>query len=224
MNTRLLLASVLALALAATACGNDKPAQSPESAGGVTETSSTKEDMPAPPSKDVEASAAPVTDTTATAAAPSAGGVIKLAALKVVPAKKGKDKVVELKEDGTVSIDGKVAAKIKGDEVTSAGGTSMLTVGVDGSLVGNGVKPGFKFEGDDLVLENGAKISVAEDGTIASVRDGKTEKLAKVDGSTSAKRASLALTVLYVTLPASVTAAPKKAPVGGAAVPAAKTK
>lgn len=215
MKSRILLASALVLSLSAAACGNDQPAKSPEGPAAVTETSSTKEDMPPPPAKEANTeaptAAAPV-DTAA--AAPTAGGVIKLAAIKVAPVKKGKDKAVELKDDGTVSIDGKPAAKIKGDEVTSTGGTSMLTVGVDGSLVGNGVKPGFKFEGDDLVTEGGAKFSVGDDGVISVTKDGKTEKLTKVDNGASAKRAALVVTVLYMTIPNNYTAVAKKAPGG----------
>lgn len=206
-----LLASALLLSLAVAACGGDQqPAKSPDGNAGITETSSTKEDLPPAPAKEGDPAAAPVAETAAPAA-PTAGGVIKLAALKVTPAKKGKDKAVELKEDGTVSIDGKPAAKIKGDQVDSTGGTSMLTVGVDGSLVGNGVKPGFKFEGDDLVTASGAKISVGEDGTITSTKDGKSETLAKTEGGASAKRAALVVTVLYLTLPATLTTDASKA-------------
>ncbi|HVH48241.1 MAG TPA: hypothetical protein VM925_38170 [Labilithrix sp.] len=219
MKTRILLASALVLSLAAAACGESKPAKSPDNAG-ITETSSTKEDMPAPPAKEADAPATPVTDH---AAAPTAGGVIKLAALKVTPAKKGKDKAVELKEDGTVTIDGKPAAKIKGDQVDSSGGTSMLTVGVDGSLVGNGVKPGYKFDGDDLVTEGGAKLSVGDDGTITITKDGKSETLAKAEGGASAKRAALIVTVLWLTVPASVATDSGKATTN-ATKPAAATK
>jgi hypothetical protein len=213
MKNRILLASTFALSFVAAACGGEKqPAHSPDSVAGVTETSSTKEDMPPPPAKEVEAAAAPTPETASqAAAAPTAGGVIKLAAVKVTPAKKGKDKAVELKEDGSVTIGGKPAAKIKGDEVTSSGGTSMLTVGVDGSLVGNGVKPGFKFEGDDLVTEGGAKLSVADDGTVTVTKDGKSETIAKTDNGASAKRAALIATVLWLTLPPSVNAPAKKA-------------
>jgi hypothetical protein len=210
MKTRLFLASALVLSLAAPACGGDKkPAESPESNAGITETSA-KEDMPPPPPKDGDVPAAAPAETKAEAPG-VAGGVIKLAAMKVAPIKKGKDKPVELKEDGTVSIDGKPAAKIKGDSVDSTGGTSMLTVGIDGSLVGNGVNPGYKFEGDELVHENGTKLTVADDGTINATHDGKTEAIAKAEGGASAKRAALIATVLWMTVP-SPAAAGKAAP------------
>ncbi|MBX3207533.1 MAG: hypothetical protein KF764_20965 [Labilithrix sp.] len=204
MKTRLFLASALVLSLTAAACGGDKkPAESPESNAGITETSA-KEDMPPPPAKEGDAPAAPAAEEGAGAA----GGVIKLAAMKIAPVKKGsKDKAIELKDDGSVSIDGKPAATIKGDSVDSSGGTSMLTVGVDGSLVGNGVKPGYKFEGDELVAENGARLAVGDDGTISVTRDGKSEPLAKAEGgAATAKRAALIAVVLWMTVPASAPA------------------
>lgn len=209
MKTRLFLASALVLSLAATACGGgSKPAEAPESNAGITETSA-KEDMPPPPANESDAPAAPATDTAAKNAGP-AGGVIKLAAMKLTPVKKGsKDKPVELKADGSVTIDGKPAATIKGDSVDSSGGTSMLTVGIDGSLVGNGVQPGYKFEGDELVNENGTKLSVDDEGTISVTKDGKSEPLVKAEGGAASKRAALVATVLWMTVPS---ATPAKAP------------
>lgn len=198
MRTRLLdSALVLSLCLAAAACGADKkPAAAPETNAALDEASAT-EDMPPPPSKEAAPAAEPAVEGPG-----AAGGVIKLAAMKIAPLKKGKDKPVELKADGSVAIDGKPAATIKGDSVDSSGGTSMLTVGVDGSLVGNGVNPGYKFDGDDLVHESGLKLSVGDDGKINVTRDGKTEAIATVEGdAASAKRAALIATVLWMTVP-----------------------
>lgn len=221
MNTRLFLTGLVALSLFAAACGGDKkPASSPES---ITETSSTKEDMPPPPATEGSAPAEPKAEPKAEGPG-AAGGVIKVVAMKITPAKKGKDKAVELKDDGTVTIDGKPAAKMKGDSVDSSGGTSMVTVGVDGSLVGNGVKNGYKFDGDDLVHESGVKLSVADDGTINVTKDGKTEALAKTDGKgASAKRAALIAAVLWMTIPSGGGAAAKPA-AGGKAVAGPKKK
>src|SRR5262249_36213108 len=106
-------------------------------------------------------------------------------------------------------IDGKPAAKMKGDQVDSVGGTSMLTIGVDGSLVGNGVKPGYKFEGDDLSGENGLKLTVGDDGTITATKDGKSEEVGKAEGGSSAKRAALVCAVLWMNVPANPGADPK---------------
>jgi hypothetical protein len=218
MKIRLFVASVVVLALAASACGGpSNPAQSPEGNAAITEASA-KEDMPPPPAKEGDAPAAPAADTKGAENTGAAGGVIKLAAMKVTPAKKGK--AVELKEDGTVVIDGKPAAKIKGDSVDSTGGTSMLTVGVDGSLVGNGVKAGFKFEGDDVVNDKGMKLSVGDDGAVTASKDSKTETIAKAEGGAASKRAALILTVLWLDVPANVGAADTtKAPGGKDAKP-----
>lgn len=205
MKNRLFLAPVFILAFAAAACGGDKkPAESPESNAGITETSATKEDMPPPPAKEGDVPAAPTE--TKTEGPGAAGGMMKLAAMKLTPVKKGKtDKAVEVKDDGSVMIDGKPAAKIKGDQVDSSGGTSMLTIGVDGSLVGNGVKPGYKFEGDELVHESGMKLSVGDDGTITASKDGKSEPVAKAEGgAATAKRAALVAAVLWMTIPTTV--------------------
>ncbi len=203
MKTRLFLASCLVLSLAAAACGGDKkPAESPESNAGITETSA-KEDMPPPPAKEGDVAAADVADAKKAEGPGAAGGMMKLAAMKLTPVKKGKtDKPVEVKEDGSVLIDGKPAAKIKGDQVDSSGGTSMLTIGVDGSLVGNGVKAGYKFEGDELVHESGMKLTVGDDGTITATKDGKSEAIVKTEGgAATAKRAALVATVLWLTIP-----------------------
>ncbi len=197
MKTRLFLTSALVIS-ALVACGGDpKEAKAPESNSGITETSA-KEDMPPPPAKEVEAPA-----TAAATSGGAAGGMLALAPIKLAPAKKTpKDKAVELQADGTITVDGKPAAKVKGDQVDSIEGTSMVTIGVDGSLVGNGVKPGSKFEGDDLVMDNGAKLSVAEDGSITSSKDGKTETVGKAEGGAAAKRTALVLAALYLTIPA----------------------
>lgn len=198
MNIRYVLASLLVVSSAVACGGTPKPAESPDIS--TTETSST-EDMPAPPEKDGDPSAAAATNAAAENAG-AAGGIIKLATFKLAPIKKGKnDPVIEVKEDGTVSVDGKNVATIKGDQVDSAGGTSMLTIGVDGSLVGNGIKPGYKFEGDELVHENGVKLSVDDEGTVSATKDGKTEPLAKAEGGGAVKRAAIIATVLWLSVP-----------------------
>lgn len=213
------LGTSLALSLAALACGGDNPpAKAPESTAGITEQGA-KEDMPAPPTKEADATKAAddkaAADKASTEkAAPS--GMIALAAIKITP-KKGK--AVELKADGNVNVDGKPLAKIAGDQVNDVGGPTLLTVGVDGGLVGSGVKGGPKFQGDELVLENGNKLSVADDGTLNLVKaDGKTEALAKTDGGAAQKRTTLILAALWL-LPADAA----KAPAAGKAGTPAKT-
>lgn len=224
MKTRTYCASgfIFSLAIAAAACGGEKkPAESPEINAGITETSM-QEDMPPPPAKEGDV-AAPAETTEGPGAA---GGMMKLSAMKLTPVKKSKtDKPIEVKDDGSVLIDGKPAATIKGDQVDSSGGTSMLTIGVDGSLVGNGVKAGYKFEGDDLVHESGMKLSVAEDGTITASKDGKSEPVAMTEGgAATAKRAALVAAVLWMTIPTTITGDAKAKPTTNAAGADAKPK
>ena len=135
-------------------------------------------------------------------------GVIQIAAMKLVPAKKAKDdKPVELKADGTIVVDGKPFAKVAGDQVDALdGGGTLVTVGVDGSLVGQAVKPGFKFDGDDLVTDTGAKLSIGDDGTITMAKDDKAETLGRLEGGEKAKRA--ALIVIVLTMKPTATASP----------------
>jgi hypothetical protein len=183
------------------ACGGDekKGPRSPESNSGITETSA-KEDMPPPPAKTGDGA-------TATDVKPegqgAAGGMLKIAAMKVTTTKtaKGAPKPVEVKADGTIVVDGKAAAKIKGDQVDSTEGTSMVTIGVSGGLVGNGVKSGFKFEGDDLVSDDGLKVTVGEDGAITATKDGKSETFAKAEGGAAARRTALVVAVLWMNVP-----------------------
>jgi hypothetical protein len=195
----------------ALACGSDKKAKSPESNTGITETSSQPDMPPSPTKEDPSAKSAGEKDPSTTTAGP-AGGMIPLAALKVVPAKKEKpagkdksasasnaaDKPIELKADGTVLYDGKAVAKIAGDQVQDTTGNTLVTVGVDGSLVGNGVKAGMKFQGDDLVAEGGNKLSIADDGTLSATKDGKTEAIGKIEGGTTAKRAALIVVAVWM--------------------------
>jgi hypothetical protein len=141
--------------------------------------------------------------------------MLKLAPLKVTALKSGaKDKPVELKADGTVIVDGKAVAKIKGDEVDSLEGTSMVTVGVTGALVGNGVKAGLKFDGDDVVGEDGLRLTIGDDGTVTGSKDGKSEPLFKAEGGGSAKRAALVVALLWMTVPATI-GAPEPEKKGG---------
>jgi len=201
-----LLTTASLIALLTLACGSDKKAKSPESNSGITETSSQPDMPPAPTKDDPTKTAEPAKDPGATPAGP-AGGMIPLAALKVVPSAKAKpakgaapasDKPIELKADGTVIVDGKTVGKFAGDEVKDASGSTLVTIGLDGSLVGNGVKNGMKFQGDEIVAENGNKLAIAEDGTLNATREGKTEAFGKVEGGT-AKRATLILVALFIT-------------------------
>jgi hypothetical protein len=199
------LALLLSTSFVLVACGGDKkPAKDPASitaapAGG-------EADMPPadpePAAKPADGAAKP------SDGAGAAGGMLSVVDMKFVPAKKGKkDLALEVKGDGSVMVDGKLVAKIAGDEVKSDAGTTMVTVGVDGSLVGNGIDAGYKFEGDELVTSSGAKFSVGDDGTVTMTKDGKPETLGSF-GTGKAKRASLVVMALWLTTKPSAGAPP----------------
>jgi hypothetical protein len=204
------------LILATAACGGDKkPPKSADDVPAPASTEAPKEDMPAPSKDAFDPTTPPGTDTAA--ATPS--GVITVAPFKLVPAKKNA-KALELKSDGSVVADGKTVATIKGDQVNEPSGMTMVTVGIDGSLVGQNVKPGWKFSGDELANDDGSKIAVGDDGAItATKKDGKSETLGKIEGGTTAKRAALLSVLLWVSTPAA--AAPPPAAAKPAAKPAA---
>lgn len=130
------------------------------------------------------------------------GTTMKLAALRLT---RGKTEPVELKADGSIFVDGKWTAKIAGDHVEAANGTSLLTVAANGRLVGGRVEPGFLFVGDELYTDAGAKLSVRADGAVVVAKDRGIETIAKVEGGIAAKRAALVLAVLWLELPMYVT-------------------
>lgn len=191
------LTTVASIVLALTACGGEpKPASSPSDA--ELTSNAAQADMPPSPeekgSETAPAADAPKTNETETLA-------IKVVPMKVVPAKPGKnDKPVAVEADGTITVGDKKVAKISGDQVDALDGSgTLVTVSMDGSLIGQGVKPGFKFVGDELVGENGTKLAIGDDGAInATNKDGKTETLGKIEGGEKAKRAAALVTLLMV--------------------------
>lgn len=204
----LAVASLLVLSACAADRKHGRSSETP-----IAEGASDKSDMPAAPAEKT----APTTDAPAdTAAAPAKTETlaIKIAPMKLTPAKKGK--TVEVKKDGTITADGKAVAKISGDQIDALDGSgTLVTVSMDGTLVGQGVKPGFKLDGDKLVSDKGAEVTVGDDGNVTSTKDGKSETLAKVEGAADAKRTAVLVTTVLVAKPsdaATATAAPAKAP------------
>lgn len=206
MRTAQLVSAAVLVVLAA--CGGEKkPAQAPDPIVGA---NAAQADMPPAPA-DKSSEAPPSEQPKAAADAQTLS--IKFAPMKLVPAKPGKnDKPVELKADGAITVGGKTIAKISGDQVDAADGSgTLVTVGMDGSLVGQGIKPGFKFVGDELQGENGMKLSIGDDGSInATNKDGKQEVLGKMEGGEKAKRAAALVTVLMMLGKPVETTAPAK--------------
>jgi hypothetical protein len=201
-----LLGTVAFVSLLTAACGaapkHAKSAEAvPETAEGSTSASPNEDMPPAPAAKQAEAAPPPASaDTPPLPTSEASGGMIKIAPMTLTTAK-AQASSVKLESDGTIKIDGKPAAKVKGDEVTSTRGTSMVTIGIDGSLVGSGVKAGYKLEGYDLIGEGGLRVNVGDDGTLTASRDGKSEAVGKADGAGTSKRTALILAALYLDVP-----------------------
>lgn len=195
MRTAQLFSAAVLVILAA--CGGEKkPAQAPDP---IPTSNAGQADMPpSPTDKASETTPAEQPKANATEQQTLA---IKVAPMKLVPAKPGKnDKPVELKADGTINVGGKAIAKISGDQIDALDGSgTLVTVAMDGSLVGQGIKPGFKFVGDELQGDNGTKLSIGDDGSInATKADGKSEVLGKMEGGDKAKRAGVLVTMLML--------------------------
>lgn len=196
-----------AILLAAACGGSDKP--EPKAPETEPVASAAPADLPPPPATAaVEPAPAP---------APAPEPVkLDVAAAKFTPAKTAKNaKAFEVKADGTVQSGGKPVLKVSGDHLEDATGKTVLTVGTDGTLTGADYKSGFKFQGDDIVSEDGAKVSVAEDGTVNGTFNKKTDTLGKFDSASAKKTAALVSFVLLAPKDA-VKAAPA-APEGKAA-------
>ena len=208
MRTAKLLA-VASLVVLAACAADRKHGRGTEAP--IANESSEKSDMPAAPT---EKSTGETPAATAEAAPTKTETLaIKIAPMKVTPAKKGK--TVEVKKDGTITADGKPVAKIAGDQIDALDGSgTLVTVSMDGTLVGQALKPGFKLDGDKLVTDKGVEVSLGDDGNVTSSKDGKSETLAKVEGGSDAKRTAVLVTTVLVAKPSDAPA-PAAAPAAG---------
>jgi hypothetical protein len=205
MRTAKLFAVAALVALSACAADR-KHARSSEAP--IVAESSKGEDMPAAPA---EKTAAPSETPAEATPTKSESLAIKIAPMKLTPSKKGK--TFEVKKDGTITADGKAVAKISGDQIDALDGSgTLVTVSMDGTLVGQAVRPGLKLEGDKLVSDKGLEVSVGDDGNVTSTSGGKSETLAKVDGGADARRTAVLVTTVLVAKPAEAPAAPAAAP------------
>src|SRR5687768_10765791 len=101
-----------------TACAADRK-HGRGSEAPIANESSDKSDMPAAPAEKSTAAETPAAAQAAPAKTESLA--IKIAPMKVTPAKKGK--TVEVKKDGTITADGKPVAKIAGDQIDALDGS-----------------------------------------------------------------------------------------------------
>jgi len=208
----ILSAGLVSLALA---CGGEpKPAREPEPVIGANDG---KADMPDPSgSKESPADhdRGKGKDEKVEAAGPG-GGMLTAAAMKWVPAKKGANAATyEVKADGTILVSGKPKGKISGDQVLDDTGATLVTISVDGSLVG----PSFtgsnaKLKGDDRLVSDETVLAIADDGTVKATRHGKEETVGKFEGATPAsKRAALVVLALSSSSAKDGSAKPLKPP------------
>lgn len=197
-NVRIGLISALlisGLALGSIACGGpDQPAKAPENTSATAEGASAgKEDMPAPPAKEGEATAAPAAPATPSLKLPASN--VKLTLEPV--GKEKKKSVIELAADGNVTQDGKPFAKLAGSEVSFKGKPAMSLMADNSIITPAGTSFG-SFSGDELSLgNNGGKLSIGDDGAITLTgADGKAKPFGKAEGVGDAKRAVLIVAAL----------------------------
>jgi hypothetical protein len=218
--------ALLFASLLVAACGGDKPEpKTPETE--TTPAAAATTDMPAPSGDKTGTDTAatgdkPAGDATTTPAPAPEKPSLAVAAMKFTPKAKGKK--IEVKADGSVMADGKAAGKIAGDHIEDSSGKALVTLGTDGALSGDNLKAGAKVSGDDVVADDGSKVTVGDDGTV-TVQDGagKPHAVGKFDNVGTAKKTA-ALIVMAWMMPHGA-AAPAGKPAGKpGAKPAGKKK
>ena len=174
---KVLSVGLVSLVLLTTACGSKpKPAEDPTTTASTP--AAAAEDMPSAPTTAAPSTTTPGTDTAA-APAPAAPApvTLKIVALKLtVPAKDAKKlgyKALEVKDDGSILADGKPRMKIVGGALRSSEDAAMFAVGEDGKVTDAAGNDVGKFESnDDLVMKDGSKLVVSDDGFVQLI-DGK---------------------------------------------------
>lgn len=213
------ISAVLFASFVLAACGGDKPEVKAPEGETPAVASNAPADMPAPASTTADKPADKPADAPADkpAAAPEKPS-LAVAAMKFTPKAKGKK--IEVKADGSVMADGKAAGKIAGDHIEDASGKALVTLGTDGALAGEGLKAGAKMSGDDVVAEDGSKVTVGDDGTV-TVQDGakKPEQVGKFENVGSAKKTAALIVVAWM-MPKAAAAPAKPADKAAPAKPA----
>jgi len=211
-------------ALAATgvlafACGGG----SSESGGATTPTSASASATPPAASSVAQATSASASASAATPPAPP----LTVSPMKLTSVD-GKH-VIELKEDGSILADGKPVAKITGAELQDKDGKTLVAVLADSTVkVAGGDKPAKFSEKDELVLPDGAKMFVADDGTVKLFNpDGKPDKDSgklKLTGfkPTARRAATVFVVTMMLSQPPQSTPATSASASGPAAKPPAK--
>lgn len=215
------LSAILFASLFVAACGGDKPEpKTPDTE--ATPAASATADMPAPMSDktgtDTGGGDKPAVDKPAPAPEKPS---LAVAAMKFMPKAKGKK--LEVKTDGSVMADGKAAGKIAGDHIEDSSGKALVTLGSDGALSGDNLKSGAKVSGDDVVADDGSKVTIADDGTV-TVQDGagKPQQVGKFENVGSAKKTAALIVVAWMMPKGASAVAAKPATPAKPAAPATK--
>jgi hypothetical protein len=210
------LLAALAALVATTACGGSPPPKSADEA--TTAAPASTADMPPPPAATPSTASTAASDT-ATTPAPSTTSGLRVVALKLVaPANQAKKlgfTTLEVKDDGSVVVDGKPRGKVTSEGLKDDSGKTVLGVSADGAVTGDNTKPAKFSANDELVFENGAKIQVADDGSVLMVDDkGKGDPMpAKFDGVSAWAKREAALIVAAMFLVSKVsTSGPASTP------------
>ncbi|HEY1955811.1 MAG TPA: hypothetical protein VGH28_09360 [Polyangiaceae bacterium] len=176
----------------AFACGGGNKEANPPAGGSSS--------APAASSAAPAESTAPAASSAAVAPAPP---LVVVAMKMMIPKAKAP---VDLKDDGTVMVNGKLVMKFVGAALQGADGKTLVSVAADGTVTLEGASKAPKFnEKDELMVGDGAKMFVGDDGAVRLVNpDGKQDKdsgkLKFVGFKPTAKRAALVL-VLAALMP-----------------------
>ncbi len=152
-----------ATGMLAFACGGGNG-----TSGGATTPTSASATPPA------ASSAAQATPASATATPPAAP--LTVSAMKLTSAD-GKH-TIDLKDDGSILADGKPVAKIAGATLQDKDGKTLVSVLADGTVkVEGGDRPAKFDDKDAIIMPDGAKMFIADDGTVKLYNpDGKEDK------------------------------------------------
>jgi len=152
------VAAFVAAGAVGLACGGGNKDAAPPNNGAPSATAT----EPAP-----SASAAP---SASSAQAPTVPAIAVYAMKLTAP--KLKD-TIELKNDGTVMNGKNPVAKFVGAELQDKDGKTLVSVAADGTVTVSGAKKTGKFDDkDSLVIDNGASLSIADDGIVKLIDPG----------------------------------------------------
>ena len=80
---------------------------------------------------------------------------------------------LELKGDATLWGDGAQVGTLQGAQIVTTDGKVVLSVGEDGKVMARGQATPMRFDGEEIVFESGAKMSIDEKGQLLFVAPGK---------------------------------------------------